>query len=340
MQTIAFNNVGLRGQLEGQEMKYSLATILSSGRSVPVIELSGTHYSIATASPDLAPKLGLRGLVALFDDWEVSKLRLASLVDEIRRNPGMFGDAICRVTQYLAPLQYPNKVLMFGANYYDHLHNDADMPSFRKEDFIPTMFVKTPSTTLVGSGKSVRYPIQSSKLDWEIELVVVVSKGGRRIPEEEAMDFVAGYSVGIDLSARDWQLHPRHVKNFDLFGGKTFDDSAPMGPSVTPAEFVDYQNLGLELWVNGELKQNANTRDMIWKVPEIIAEMSKHVTLEAGDVLFTGTPAGVGMATGAYLKSGDLLTAEISGLGRLEVEIVDDTGRSIPKVASMIPQAN
>jgi 2-keto-4-pentenoate hydratase/2-oxohepta-3-ene-1,7-dioic acid hydratase in catechol pathway len=111
---------------------------------------------------------------------------------------------------------------------------------------------------------------------------------------------------------------------FDLFGGRGFDDSCPVGPRIVPARFVDHANLGLKLWVNGDLRQDANTRDMIWSLPEQIAAMSEHVTLEPGDILLTGTPAGVGLATGTFLKIGDLIDAEIDGLGHLSFEIIGD----------------
>jgi 2-keto-4-pentenoate hydratase/2-oxohepta-3-ene-1,7-dioic acid hydratase in catechol pathway len=189
---------------------------------------------------------------------------------------------------------------------------------------MPTLFFKPPATTLVGSGKSVRYPTQSKKFDWEIELAAVIGKRARRVRAAAALDCVAGYTIGIDLSARDWQFHPKHLVKFDLFGGKGFDDSCPLGPKIVPARFVDHGNLQLRLYVNGELKQNANTRDMIWSLAEQIEAMSEHVTLDPGDVILTGTPAGVGLATGTYLKVGDRIDAHIDQLGQLSVEVVED----------------
>ena len=170
----------------------------------------------------------------------------------------------------------------------------------------------------------VRYPAHTQKLDWEVELAVVIGKKVRRASQAEATGAIAGYTIGIDLSARDWQFHPKHPFKFDLFGGKSFDDSCPLGPRIVPARFLDGGNLQLRLSVNGEIKQNANTRDMIWSVVEQITLISEQLTLEPGDVLLTGTPAGVGWATGTYLKVGDKIEAEIEGLGRLAVEIIPD----------------
>jgi 2-keto-4-pentenoate hydratase/2-oxohepta-3-ene-1,7-dioic acid hydratase in catechol pathway len=204
------------------------------------------------------------------------------------------------------------------------MFKDAGKPDFRKEDGTPVFFLKPPTTSLVGCGKTVRYPVQSGKLDWEIELAVVVGTKLRRASEEEALQGIAGYAVGLDLSARDWQMNPRHPWKFDLFTGKAFDDSCPLGPKLVPARFVDPRNLRLRLLVNGVVKQDASTKDMIWSVAEQVSLLSEHVTLEPGDVLLTGTPAGVGLATDTFLRVGDRIEAEIDGLGKLEVEIIPD----------------
>jgi 2-keto-4-pentenoate hydratase/2-oxohepta-3-ene-1,7-dioic acid hydratase in catechol pathway len=166
--------------------------------------------------------------------------------------------------------------------------------------------------------------VQSKCLDWEIELAVVIGRRLRRVSEADALAGIACYSVGIDLSARDWQMNPLHPWKFDLFTGKAFDDSCPLGPKLVPAQFVDPEDLHLELRVNGEVRQEAHSDDMIWSVGEQVSILSEHVTFEPGDTLLTGTPAGVGLATGTYLKPGDRIEATISGLGTLAVEIVPD----------------
>jgi 2-keto-4-pentenoate hydratase/2-oxohepta-3-ene-1,7-dioic acid hydratase in catechol pathway len=225
---------------------------------------------------------------------------------------------------FMTPLQFPSKLILGGANYYEHMIKEAGIPNFRKEDGTTVFFLKPPTTSLVGCGKTVRYPVQSSKFDWEIELAVVIGTTLRRASEEQASEAIAGYAVGIDLSARDWQMNPRHPWKFDLFTGKGFDDSCPLGPKLVPARFVDPTNLELRLSVNGAVKQHSNTKDMIWPVIEQVSIVSEHVTLEPGDILLTGTPAGVGLASGTYLNVGDKIEAEISGLGILHVEIVPD----------------
>ncbi len=307
-------------------MNYTLATIRHVGKPAPVIEAGGDYWLLSEVAPDLLRPDPDRGLLSIFDCWDEREPKLAALAEKLIGRTGGAGkvEPAPGTDDFLAPLLYPNKLLLMGANYYDHVHNDAGISDFRKAEKIPTLFFKPPTTSLVGSGKSVRYPTQSKKFDWEIELAAVIGKRARRVRTTGALDCVAGYTIGIDLSARDWQFHPKHLVKFDLFGGKGFDDSCPLGPKIVPARFVDHGNLQLRLYVNGELKQNANTRDMIWSLAEQIEAMSEHVTLEPGDVILTGTPAGVGLAAGTYLKVGDRIDADIDQLGRLSVEVVED----------------
>jgi 2-keto-4-pentenoate hydratase/2-oxohepta-3-ene-1,7-dioic acid hydratase in catechol pathway len=305
-------------------MVYALATINYQGQAAPVIESGGEYWLLSEVAPELLQPHLSRGLLNIFDHWQEREPKLAELAERLAGNSENAGriEPPPRTEDFLAPLLYPNKVVLMGANYYDHLRNDAGINDFKKEEKIPMLFFKPPTTTLVGSGKSVRYPTQSKKFDWEIELALVIGKRARRVHAAEALNCVAGYTIGIDLSARDWQFHSKHLMKFDLFGGKGFDDSCPLGPRIVPARFVDPENLQLRLFVNGELKQNASTRDMIWSLGEQIEAMSEHVTLEPGDVILTGTPAGVGLATGTYLKVGDKIDADIDQLGRLSVQIV------------------
>jgi 2-keto-4-pentenoate hydratase/2-oxohepta-3-ene-1,7-dioic acid hydratase in catechol pathway len=307
-------------------MTFALATILYNNTPTAVIEVDDQYYTLDSVAYEIAWPGASRGLIDIFKNWAENEPILAKFAESLRAgktsakpvSPAPSGG------DFLTPLQHPTKVVLMGANYYDHMKNDTDFGEFKKDEKIPVLFFKPPTTTLVGSGKSVRYPVQSEKFDWEIELAAIIGKRARRVSKEDALDYVAGFTIGIDLSARDWQFHPKHLVKFDLFGGKGFDDSCPLGPKIFPARFVDHGNLKLKLWVNGDLKQNANTSDMIWSLAEQIAAASDHVTLEPGDVLMTGTPSGVGLATGTFLKVGDKIDAEIEGLGRLSVEIIPD----------------
>ena len=312
---------------------FSLATIRHHGQPTPAIEVAGTWYALASIAPDLLQPAPGRGLINVFERWSECEPALAELADAIASGTSGVGVLYPQpqIENFMTPLQYPTKVVMMGANYADHMAKDApSLNAKKKEESIPVFFLKPPTTTLVGCGKSVRYPAQSEKFDWEVELGVIIGRRTRRIGVSEAMEHVAGYAVGIDLSARDWQFHPQHLVKFDLFGGKAFDDSCPFGPKITPARFVRHEGLRLQLWVNGDLKQDSDTGNMIWSVAEQIAAISQHVTLEPGDIIMTGTPAGVGLGSGTFLHIGDKVEAEIDGLGRLAVEIAHDQPFPLP----------
>lgn len=310
--------------LKGNSVKpFALATVRVDSKPTSVIEVSGRYYRLDVVAPLLLHKAPWRGLMNLFDDWAASEQRLMQLVSQLGHSSE--GVVTPSVNDFMTPLQYPAKLILGGANYYEHMFLDANRPDFRKEDGMPVFFLKAPTTSLVGCGRTVRYPVQSASLDWEIELAVVMGCRMRRVSEKVALAGIAGYAIGIDLSARDWQMNPRHPWKFDLFTGKSFDDSCPLGPKVVPARFVDSANLRLRLSVNGELKQDAFSSDMIWSVAEQISILSEHITIEPGDILLTGTPAGVGMSTGNFLKVGDRIDASITGLGTMSVEILPDT---------------
>lgn len=303
-------------------MTYAVALIGTSSGPRAVVEAGGSLYALSDivpqpampAAPDLAP---------LFESWdEVTR----SLDAAFARGSLPTPIASTADARFLAPIQRPANVICAGSNYYDHLAKDFGITSFDKAANDILYFTKQ-AGSIVGPGKTVRYPSQSVAFDWEIELVVVIGRTGRRIPLADAMSHVAGYTIGLDLTARDLQFNKRQRRQFDLFGGKGFDDSAPVGPRIVPAQFVDPDDLTLKLRVNGETKQDSHTREMIWTVPELIADVSQHVTLRPGDLLFTGSPAGVGHASGTYLRVGDHIEAEIGDLGTLCVEIVEDPDR-------------
>jgi 2-keto-4-pentenoate hydratase/2-oxohepta-3-ene-1,7-dioic acid hydratase in catechol pathway len=215
-----------------------------------------------------------------------------------------------------APVPDPQKVICVGLNYRDHAI-ESKMP-IPKE---PVLFSKFPSA-LVGFGEPIVLPAVSTKVDYEAELVVVIGKAGRRIPEGRALDYVAGYSVGHDVSARDWQLE-KDGKQWMV--GKTFDTFAPVGPTlVTKDEVPDPHKLGIRLRLNGKVMQESNTEQMIFSVAQLVAYLSVVFTLEPGDLIFTGTPPGIGhaMKPPVYLKPGDVTEVEIDSLGTLRNPVI------------------
>jgi 2-keto-4-pentenoate hydratase/2-oxohepta-3-ene-1,7-dioic acid hydratase in catechol pathway len=216
------------------------------------------------------------------------------------------------------PIRFPNKLIAVGANYKDHL-----VEAGRSPEKWPTLpfFFKPPSTTMVGPGKTVRKPKTTQQFDWEVELAVIIGETLREVDLATAKAGIAGYTVGIDLSCRDL-TRAGGALGMDLARGKAQDTMAPVGPAIIPAAFVPSpQSLGLRLYVNGTMRQDGSTSNMLYSIEEQLSVISQFVTLEPGDVIFTGTPAGTGMASGRYLNEGDQLRAEIEGVGCLEVQV-------------------
>jgi 2-keto-4-pentenoate hydratase/2-oxohepta-3-ene-1,7-dioic acid hydratase in catechol pathway len=208
------------------------------------------------------------------------------------------------------------------ANYYDHLE-EMGILDYDKAANPPLFFLRPPATTLVGPGRTVRIPRDTQKFDWELELAAIIGQETKAVSPQRALTHVAGYSIALDLTARDLQLKPDTAFRFDFFAGKCSDTTCPLGPAFVPASAIgDPQALSLSLAVNGETMQRSNTRRMIYTVAELVAAASRIVTLQPGDIVLTGTPAGVGHATGRYLKPGDRIDATIERVGTLAVELI------------------
>ncbi|MBX9842167.1 MAG: fumarylacetoacetate hydrolase family protein [Xanthobacteraceae bacterium] len=255
----------------------------------------------------------------MFADWPRTQPLLAELAASAAKSGVAHSDAVA--ARFAAPLLYPGKVLCAGANYYDHLA-EMGFPGAKKETQRLFFFFKPPRNAVVGPGATVVMPRGTRKYDWEIELAAVIGRTARYVPLERALDHVAGYTIAIDMSTRDFNQAPDQFYKFDWVAGKATDTSCPMGPWIVPAAALpDPQNVPLKLSVNGVVKQDSSTRQMIYSVAEQIARASELMTLDPGDVVLTGTPAGVGVPKGTFLAPGDRIDAEIAGIGRLSVEI-------------------
>lgn len=273
---------------------------------------------------------GEHSVLDLLRDWD----RVHPLLDKAAKNLDPKSGVALDQASLLAPILYPGALFCAGANYWDHLEEMAEIakrttgkaPSMTK-GAEPWFFLKTCAGSIVGPGSPVRLPSFSKQVDWEAELGVVIGRPTRNIPESRAMDAVAGYLIVHDVSARDLMKREGTPFIYDWIGQKCFDDSAPMGPWFTPAAYVrDPNNLSIKLSVNGVLKQDSNTSRMVHSIAEQIAYLSRHVTLQPGDVIATGSPAGVGMPRGEFLKVGDTVKIEIEGCGTLVNTMVADTG--------------
>jgi 2-keto-4-pentenoate hydratase/2-oxohepta-3-ene-1,7-dioic acid hydratase in catechol pathway len=221
----------------------------------------------------------------------------------------------------LAPIPWPRKnVVMLGINYREHVDEGARARELEiKYPEWPVYFTK-PATSVIGHmGKVVHHKI-TNRLDWEIELAVIMGKKGRNIPKDKAYDYVFGYTVCLDMTARELQR-----QHGQWFKGKSLDTFCPLGPWIVhKSAMPDPQQARLICRVNGEIMQDGNTRDMIFDIPTIIESLSSGLTLEPGDIISTGTPSGVGFARvpPVYLKPGDKVEGEVEGIGVLQVEIV------------------
>lgn len=216
----------------------------------------------------------------------------------------------------LPPIPDPPKIVCVGLNYRDHAE-ESGVP-IPKE---PVLFSKF-TTALTSHGEAIVLPPVSKEVDYEAELVIVLGKRGRFLSLQAAEDAIVGYTVGHDVSARDWQLK-KDGKQW--LAGKTFDTFAPLGPViVTKDEIPDPHALAISLRLNGQTMQNSNTRQMIFTAAQIVAYLSQVVTVEPGDVIFTGTPPGVGFARKpqVFLKAGDVVEVEIEKIGVLRNPVV------------------
>jgi 2-keto-4-pentenoate hydratase/2-oxohepta-3-ene-1,7-dioic acid hydratase in catechol pathway len=291
-------------------------------------------FSLVTFRTDGEPQLGLllesgavvappelkhwSGMLELFDDWTVAAGVLEGL------DPAQA--PVVPDAGLLAPIRYPRKVLCAGINYRKHIREMGGLEP--GDSWRPFFFMKPPSTAVIGPADPiVLHDGANARYDWEAELAVVIGTGGRDIPVGEARAHIAGYAVANDVTARGYHKRtdvPVDAFVYDWFASKAIDGSLPLGPGITPAFAVrDPQDLRMQLWVNGELQQDESTADMICTIDELVSAASRIVTLEPGDVLCTGTPAGVGVGRGLCLHPGDVVRVAIEGLGEIRNEVTE-----------------
>ncbi|MEC7564378.1 MAG: fumarylacetoacetate hydrolase family protein [Planctomycetota bacterium] len=238
----------------------------------------------------------------------------------------------CREIQMLVPLPRPNKLLLLAGNYSAHVQEGGEPPIERAETF-PYVFMKPASTTLTHPGTAIQIPLVSpNNLDWELELAVVIGRRGKHITQADAVQYIAGYTIINDISDRDYRPFPDRKERsrdrfFDWMHGKWHDGSCPCGPCIaTPMSIPDPQILDLKLFLNGNLRQDSNTSQQVFPITAVIEFLSQSMTLEPGDIISTGTPAGVGKTTNTFLSEGDILQASISKIGTLETPVTLESG--------------
>lgn len=286
--------------------KWALATVMSGGAPLGCVETEKGLFPLDVIAGVTSSKVA-----DLFDEWDLNSAAISAAVDGLGAEKAVSEDG------RLAPVMYPGKVLCAGANYFKHI-KEMGADDVTKESQRLFFFFKPAKNAVVGEGETVHMPLDTEAFDWEVELAIVIGKRARAVSVEDALDYVAGYTVAVDFCARDLNRAPDTFYKLDWVAGKAQETCCPLGPRFIPAGAMgDPQSIGLRLSVNDEVKQDDTTGDMIFTVAEQIATASRIMTLDPGDVLLTGTPAGVGQAKQTFLSVGDKVTATIDGIGSI-----------------------
>ena len=305
-------------------MAYKLLSVRSGRGARAGVLIGDTVYDAAKITGVAAHS----SVLGMLEDWSRARRLLARASKRIESGQARIKGAPLKSARLLAPVLYPGAIYCAGANYTDHMAEMAGAqgqtpgPTMKELGEKPWHFVKTSRSSVVGPGARVKLPVYSQMVDWEVELAAVIGKVARDVPAERALDSVAGYTIANDLSARDVMRRDKNPAtspfHYDWLSQKCFDGSCPLGPWIVPADdLADPQNLGLKLWVNDKLMQDSSTSKMIFDTAEQIAMLSSRVTLQPGDLVLTGTPAGVGVPRRVFLKPGDTVKLWIEGIGEL-----------------------
>ena len=266
------------------------------------------------------------GIVAFDNDPSIPKDMLGFLeegLSSMEKAKSLHADKKNRIAlsdvNLKAPISRPPKIIAIGLNYSDHLEEVKAAGREIDKPEVPMIFNKQ-SLSANGPYSEVHDPSVSEMLDFEGELTIVIGKKCRHVAKEDAHKVIAGYTIANDFSVRDWQLR---VPTFTI--GKSFDTHCPFGPAiVTPDEITDPHNLDIKTFVNGEERQSSNTKHLMFNCFDLVEHLSTAFTLEPGDLILTGTPGGVGVVEGKFLKQGDVVKVEIAELGYIENKIIDE----------------
>jgi 2-keto-4-pentenoate hydratase/2-oxohepta-3-ene-1,7-dioic acid hydratase in catechol pathway len=274
----------------------------SVGGPVRVGVTNGTHVADLATRMAKAPA----DMISLIESWDSVAVKIRAI--------DSFDYPLEKVHLH-APIARPGKIYALGLNYAEHLaEGGVERPKHQ------SWFTK-PATAVNGPYDPIERPIASTQLDYEAELVYVIGKRCKHVGERQALEAIFGYCVGNDVSIRDWQL-----QTSQYVMGKSFDTHAPYGPWIVTADCIDASDLAIKAFVNGQQRQSSRTSHMIFGCAAQVAHLSRAMTLEPGDVIFTGTPAGVGaaMKPPVWLKPGDKVRIEIEDIGALENEVIDE----------------
>jgi 2,4-didehydro-3-deoxy-L-rhamnonate hydrolase len=295
---------------------FALATLATPDGPKAAIHAGGRYHLLGAVQPMLIEATCL----SLLQSWDAAFPLLEAIATKLAEHPA---DGVSEQDAHLlTPVMYPDKLVAVGANYSGHLR---EMGLKAEKWASMPFFIRPPKTTLVGPGKTVMIPRSTKQFDWECEVAVFVGRRLRHASKAEAAAAVAGYGIGLDLSCRDLIQVDNDLK-VDLVRGKAQDTMAPCGPVIMPAKFVpDINDARIQLSVSGELMMNASTSEMLYKIDEQLSTISEYLTIEPGDILFTGSPSGsAGVHGNRWLRPGDHIHAEIENVGVLDVVISDE----------------
>lgn len=309
---------------------YKIATYKSNRgpRAALVVEDRVFDAAALTGEPAYATVLGI------LSDWTSAATVLKKAATRAGKGGterGVKSQPLAK-TKLLAPVQFPSAIYCAGSNYADHAaemaarDNRPPPPDPHSQGLKAWHFLKAPHA-IADPGAAVKISGYSQQMDWEVELAAVIGRKAKDVPRDNALAVVAGYTIANDLSARDRgrraSVPEASPFRWDWTKHKSFDGSCPLGPWIVPASDIgDPQRLGLKLWVNGVLKQDSNTAEMIFTLAEQIEQLSSGMTLYPGDIILTGTPAGVGAGRGEFLKGGDIVKLWIEKIGAIENQMV------------------
>jgi len=303
---------------------YALATYDKGQGPRPALVLQDRLFDAAEAAAavGLDSHVLLQGVQAGIEQWTHSAPAIAALAARVQdlAAQGALQPLAAHSYRLCAPYR-PGRIFGAASNYYEHAKEMGTQLAPRSES-APYVFMKADSS-VIATEVDVIKPANTQKLDWEVELGVIIGRECRHIGVDEAFEVIAGYTVFNDISARDLNRRSDYPFTHDWFRGKSFDTFGPMGPWFVPRDCIaDPQKLRMRLSVNEEMMQDDTTEGMVFNIAEQIAYLSSMLTLRPGDLLATGTPTGVGMGSGRFLKPGDVMVASIEGIGSLRNRVV------------------
>lgn len=308
---------------------FKIANLAGAPHGRPAIVVKDRIYDLQRANTLVARQSGLPALelpdttLGLIEQYDRLKARLYQIANYLSTRTVDFAQAP-QQAKFLAPILYPWNLLAVAINYREH---GAEMDRPLDADYVkdtPFVFAKSPKAGIIGPGEPVIIPEGRDRIDWEIELAVIIRKRAKNVRKEQAGDYIFGYGLILDMSDRGGMPRKNPLFNADWFTTKSRDRFAPMAAYIVPGEFLkNHGKLNLKLSVNGQVMQDFNTEHMVHNVEDLVQFISSIQTLEPGDVIATGTPPGVGSGRNPpiFLKRGDMITAEIEGIGSIRTPV-------------------